>query len=153
MHLLRSRGDIQADGAVHAVRVPFDDVTGDVARSHEAVVIASMAIVLAPAEAGDVAQNLRMLRGERVRGPNDLRRPGRCVRGKLERRQLLLPVRSKFGHGGRVGGNLVGRGRRCGGVRHLGSIPAKVRERTDRADDGHKCDGERPRGRTPGTGR
>ena len=72
VHLSRFRGDVDADRALKAVRLPGRHIALVVSRRDETVVVAAMAAALAAAEARNVAENLGMFRGEYVRGANDI---------------------------------------------------------------------------------
>ena len=71
VHLSRTVRHVDADGAVHAVRIPIDDVAVLIALGDEAVVVGAVARPLATAEAGHVAQDLGMLGRELIRSRND----------------------------------------------------------------------------------
>ena len=105
VHLTRACRHVDADGAFHAVFLPFHDISVGRARSHEAVVVAAMATTLAAAEAGNVAQNLGMLGGKLVGGRHDGWRTRGLVASKRDGRKPRLLVRpeGRSGPGSRLG--------------------------------------------------
>ena len=106
VHLARTIRHVDADRALDAVLVPFDDVARGVSRSDEAIVVAPVPGVLAAAEAGDVAQDFGMFGSELVRGGDDLARTRWLVALERNGREAGLVARSELGlrfgfaHGG-----------------------------------------------------
>ena len=95
VHLPRPRRDVDAHGALEAVRFPLDHVAVLRARSHEAVGVALVAALLAPAEARDVAGDLGMLGRELERRRDDFDRTRRRVAGERDRRKVGLFMRTE----------------------------------------------------------
>ena len=110
VHVHRVTRDVNADGSTHAVRFPPHDVAFGVATRDKAIVVVAVAEVLAPAEARDVVEDLRVLGREGVDRPDDLERPRRRKSRHRERRQ----IRRRQGPGDRAAGRClaVGGGRR-----------------------------------------
>ena len=117
MHLTRTVRHVDADRALDAVLIPLDHVARGVARADEAVVVATVAGVLATAEAGDVAQDLGVFGGKLVRRGDDFARARRLIALERDRRKTRLiawpelGLRLGLGDGGAAGL----RGRRGGG--------------------------------------
>ena len=155
IHLLRITRDIEAHGTVQAVRLPFHDIPGRVAPCDKTVLVAFVPGALAPAEAGDIAEYLRMLGSKDVCGSDDVRRTGRCVGLERKRRQVRLFMwfeRHRWCSLSSI------RCRRAGGRSGFGgcdiSDAARVRKTArNRHDDDQGCDEQRRRGPLAGSRR